>query len=496
MMNLFPILRSVTRTMRFVLFVALGVLPGDLGSQETARPRSTGARASGITFDSLRATPLRGAVVQFTGTDAAIAGRSFVATSDSSGRYRIDSLPEGRYIAGFLHPRLDSLGIDDFANEVRIKAGENLVTLATPSARTMLRITCRVAEGELNAKSLIVGHVRSSGSGSPLGHGSVQAWWTEPAEAPFSGFVRNRSTKVSTRADGWFGLCAVPGDLAILVQAAGLTDTSGVIPVRTRAGNVSYVQLTVGAAHRVVVPDSNSFGEARLADTLWRGSARLAGVVRDDRGVAIANAEVSVVGTGISVRSAANGRFAADSLPAGSQLVEVRAIGFEPNRITIDFDSAHPTDVTLSLPRRAVSLERVEVRATASEKSLQRLENRRLRGSTSGYFMLPEEIQRRPPDQSMARLIEGFPGVQVKCPYPHACTVEMYRPSSHISRSGRELCVPSLYIDGVLDRSQDFNFLDARHVLAIEVYPREIGRPVEFTDMHNNCGAVVVWTRR
>jgi hypothetical protein len=30
----------------------------------------------------------------------------------------------------------------------------------------------------------------------------------------------------------------------------------------------------------------------------------------------------------------------------------------------------------------------------------------------------------------------------------------------------------------------------------VEVYPREVGRPVEFADLHNNCGAVVFWTRR
>ncbi len=96
----------------------------------------------------------------------------------------------------------------------------------------------------------------------------------------------------------------------------------------------------------------------------------------------------------------------------------------------------------------------------------------------------------------MARLIEGLPGVRVDCKYPHDCTVTMLRPSSHVSTRGREVCVPSLYVDGRRDQSDDFNFLDAKHILAVEVYPREVGRPLEFTDLHNNCGAVAFWTRR
>jgi hypothetical protein len=52
-----------------------------------------------------------------------------------------------------------------------------------------------------------------------------------------------------------------------------------------------------------------------------------------------------------------------------------------------------------------------------------------------------------------------------------------------------------MYVDGLLQRMNDFNFLAAGQVAAIEVYPRRLGVPVEFMNMHNDCGSIVIWTR-
>jgi hypothetical protein len=464
----------------------------------TSRPGWTQAgpaRSAGVVFDSVTARPLQHAIVQFTGTSDGIVGRSFVARSDSLGHYLLDNLPAGRYHAGVLHPKLDSLGIENISREVLLHEGTNNIPFAVPSTATLLRRVCRVPTDELKTRSLLFGHVRSARDGAAVPHASVETWWTEPLDSINTGFVRNRTAKVSTRSDGWFAHCAIPTETTVLARAASKSDTSGTVPVRLRGEGVSYVALTIGSGFRVLrqAPrDSNAFDRT---STMWRGAGSLSGTIRDDRGNPVAGADVIVAGTGIVARSGDRGRFSADSLPTGTQLLDIRAIGYEPRQLAVDVVEDGPTIVDMSLTH-AVTLERVNVVATLSTKALELLEYRRTRGATAGYFMQPEEIQRRPQDQSMARLIEGLPGVHVICPYPHACEVSMHRPSSHVSRSGREACVPSLYIDGRLDRSGDFNFLDAKHILAVEVYPREVGRPVEFADLHNNCGAVVFWTRR
>jgi hypothetical protein len=114
--------------------------------------------------------------------------------------------------------------------------------------------------------------------------------------------------------------------------------------------------------------------------------------------------------------------------------------------------------------------------------------------------MRPEEIVLRPREQVMAKLLENIPQVLVRCPKAY-CFVTMFsgisRPggSDANSESSREQCAPNLYVDGLLQRVADYNFLTAGQIAAVEVYPRRLGVPSEFMNMHNDCGSVVFWTR-
>jgi hypothetical protein len=211
----------------------------------------------------------------------------------------------------------------------------------------------------------------------------------------------------------------------------------------------------------------------------------------------MAGARVTVIGTGREAVTNERGTWALDSLPEGTQLVEVRAIGYEPMRPVVQLagDVAQVLDV--SLLYRTITLDEVMVRGSY-ERNLELFEQRR-RTSASGYFMRPEEIELRPPEQVMARLLQGMPQVLVSCSI--GCSVSMFsgisRPggSDAVPSSSRERCVPNMYVDGLLQRMNDFNFLSAGQVAAIEVYPRRLGVPVEFMNMHNDCGSIVIWTR-
>ena len=213
----------------------------------------------------------------------------------------------------------------------------------------------------------------------------------------------------------------------------------------------------------------------------------------------MAGARVAVTGTGLETVTDARGSWTLDSLPEGTQVVEVRAIGYEPVRPVVQLAGSEPQGLDVQLLYRAVTLDEVIVRGSY-ERNLELFEQRR-RTSASGYFLRPEEIANRPPDQPMAKLLEGMPQVLVRCRNPSVCTVTMFsglsRPgmSDAQSESSREQCMPNLYVDGLLQRIPDFNFLTATQIAAVEVYPRRLGVPVEFMNMHNDCGSIVFWTR-
>ena len=81
-----------------------------LGALVSARPAAGQASVSGTVFDSVAGKPMRGATVRFVGVNDPAQVRTVF--SDSSGRYAIAAIPPGRYLAGFAHPLLDSLGYD------------------------------------------------------------------------------------------------------------------------------------------------------------------------------------------------------------------------------------------------------------------------------------------------------------------------------------------------------------------------------------------------
>src|SRR4051794_18539612 len=100
------------------------------------------ARLRGRVFDSVTALPLIGARVELVNAD----DRThivFSTTSDSLGRFVVDSVARGRYIAGFLHPMLDSLGLALAQRPLTVSVdGDVPVDLAVPSPERIESALC------------------------------------------------------------------------------------------------------------------------------------------------------------------------------------------------------------------------------------------------------------------------------------------------------------------------------------------------------------------
>ena len=63
----------------------------------------------GVVYDSVRKQPLAHAIVQL--VEAPPRQGAYSASTDSLGRFRIADVRAGQYIAGILHPLLDSIGV-------------------------------------------------------------------------------------------------------------------------------------------------------------------------------------------------------------------------------------------------------------------------------------------------------------------------------------------------------------------------------------------------
>src|SRR5512138_941129 len=79
---------------------------------QTNGPRdNAGATVSGVVRDSIANSPLADATVQLIASDDP-ARFERTTTSDSLGRFILRDVPLGRYMLGFFHPVLDSLGVE------------------------------------------------------------------------------------------------------------------------------------------------------------------------------------------------------------------------------------------------------------------------------------------------------------------------------------------------------------------------------------------------
>jgi hypothetical protein len=456
------------------------------------------ASASGTVHDSLSGQALANAVVQLTALDDSIVGRRFTTRSDSLGRFVFEGLPTGRYAASFAHAAVDSMGFDRPPIEVNLRAGAQPLRLASPSAQTVFRSICPGARTGVST-AVLIGQVIGASSRVPLLGASVLI--SRPAVSIEGRTVMRQDVTDVTEVgeNGRFVVCEAPDDLSMSIRAAAGADTSGAISLRMSPASIRHMTLAVGRTRREVARVGRSVEDpVGRYELVWRGPSRLRGTVTNAAGAPMARARVSVIGTGREALTGESGAWSFDSLPEGTQVVEVRAIGYEPMRPVVQLAGEALQVVDVTLLYRTITLDEVLVRGSY-ERNLELFEQRR-RTSATGYFMRPEEIALRPPEQVMAKLLEGMPQVLVRCPKA-LCFVTMFsgmsRPgmSDARSESSREQCEPNMYVDGLLQQVADFNFLTASQIAAIEVYPRRLGVPAEFMNMHNDCGSIVFWTR-
>lgn len=478
------------RKLFFESLVSLALLAtvGSAQSINTIRPVGR-SNVTGVVFDSLSRTPLSGATVQLIAAEnPALLGHT--ATSDSVGRYTLDDVPPGKYMLGFLHPILDSLGLDLPTHPINVIVGQLArVDLGTPSPARLRNAICGFSP-EQDSVGLLIGFVRDARDGSPTAGVAVSGEWIEYTLG-HSGFRRSVPKRIATSAEnGWFALCNVPvgGNVALL--AARGADSTGRIEVVIPKDGFARREIYLGAHETVVMADSTHRPDSlkgaprrvRVGDGHVRGT-----VVAAVGGNPIANAIVSLT-DGPQVHANDRGEWAISNAPPGAQMIETRAIGFYPvSRHVNVVRDAPPVRFALSTMQAVLDTVRI-VAARTSDRHMSDFSARKRTGL--GIYFTADDITRHRPIATSA-IIQMAAGIRIE----HEGMGE-----SMISMRGtfEERCNPAIYIDNHYFPSFTAGDIDdyvkPSRIMGIEIYTRD-STPPQFQPGLSGCGAVVIWTK-
>lgn len=198
-----------------------------VAAQGAAPSDSVAALVTGTVYDSSSNAPLAGALVQI--IPRAATASAYSGFTDSSGTYRIPGVRSGRYLIGFMHPRLDSLGLGAPAHVVDI-AGDSLhhINLAVPSGVTIRAQLCPAAAPG-DSTGLALGFVRDADSGAPLPGAAVVVIWSELVIDRRGIRSERRELPAKANEQGWYAICGLPTDGSISARAELAQRASGFV---------------------------------------------------------------------------------------------------------------------------------------------------------------------------------------------------------------------------------------------------------------------------
>jgi hypothetical protein len=475
---------SFAAVMLGLLLAAVGVVH----AQATAP--ATGTTVSGVVRDSIARRPLAGATVQLVAPDSlARLGRS--AITDSLGRYTLTDVEDGRYTLGFFHPLLDSLGVEPPAQEVRVEQHHAMrVDLATPSAERIRAAVCGVRSAADSA-ALLLGVVRDARTLTPAAGVKVAGEWMEIVFSP-EGVQRHSPRLIATTGEnGWFAICNVPRAGTMFLIASKGADSTDMIEVQVPNDGFLRRELFLGTSRTRHLDTSAPAAVSGPPATIRVGDGHLRGVVTMADGThPIAGALVRVA-EGIAARTNAQGEWTIVDAPEGTRVLEVRALGYYPDRRTVDVsEGAAPVRVALSTLTSVLDTVRISASRLRYDSDRSGFKER-ARSSGAGRFITAEELKRRPVTET-SDIFRNLPGVR------------LMRDSSGFTKQLQirgmmaDWCTPAIYINGGLMLGFDADEIDAliqpEQVKGVEIYTGP-GTPGAFQQGMTGCGTIVLWTR-
>jgi Carboxypeptidase regulatory-like domain/TonB-dependent Receptor Plug Domain len=440
----------------------------------------------GVAMDSLHGEPLAGALLSVEGTTR-------MAITDSLGRFLIDSIEPGSRRVLVDHPILDTLGISLVTPPITIGANELTRTvIPVPSGEFLVNLFCPAARRALGPGAL-VGRVREPDSDTPAIGARVSLVWYDPDPPGLPANIRvgkkpPRVREAIVGADGTYRLCGLPDKYEAKLQAQRKDGGATAEVTVTQDGGLLALRSMSVAALPAVATTRDSTGAAVVRQQP-RGTARVFGKVVNRNGAPVSGARVGLMGTSAATLTRANGDFVLDSLPAGTQALVVRQIGYRPTEMAVDLSSRTPARVTVQLGIFVPELSPVEV-VSRRDEGLQKVGFLdRKRTSAGGYFISPEQLEKRNA-MKFTDILRSTPGIRVSESNGQAMITS--------TRSAQSNGCVTMYVDGAqwqqLEPGDLDSFVQPNEVAAIEVYSGA-SVPPQFSQAGQSCAAVVVWTK-
>ena len=464
------------RVMNRSLFAAAAsaALLASSAAAQTPRPPKRTSAIVGIAIDSLHRRALSGAEVMVAGIDR-------TATTDSLGRFEIDSIPAGTYQVGVFHPLLDSLGITLSSPTFSVGADSvSVVRLAVPSAATLVAQTCKARLRPLG-NSAIFGRLLDPDTFEPVPHAEVSVVWIQHDISKEFGIRQTpRLVRDSTDASGAFRLCGLPSDLDARLQASYRGVVTADVPVTTASSATDFL------IYPLYLSKSDTAG-ARV------GRASVSGRVTFAGGQPAAESRVEIVGSKVAAITNQNGEFTLSGAPSGTQMLLVRHLGWTAREVPVDLSAASPKKVNVQLQKFVPVMDPVVVTARA-EKALESVGFTSRQRGGSGRYITADEIMRRQP-QYLSDVLRTVPGLTVRLSGMDQVVV---------STRGNSLTNPgcvTYFIDGMKFESggaggDPNQFVNPREVAGIEIYQPTFVPPQFMDPGGPACTAIIVWTKQ
>ena len=459
-----PLLRWFERPVALATLVAVllgmpsgtGTAQGAPGRDSTPAPRLT---VRGAVYDSLAFEPLGDAFVV-----ARPSGSS--TTTDSLGGFTL--LSDGPVSELLVyHPALDRMGLGAIGavRGERDRDGDwRDVRIATPSLATLWPQLCE-SRRPLGVRSVILtGTARLADNQTRVSGAKVIVQWQPVVptgrESPYE------SLEVLTDSIGNYVACGVEEFTEPSVLALSAEAQSGVISLPSE-----------------VRPHSPGGPHPRARTGEAMAGAAIRGRVVNEDGLPVRDVRVSIDGRNGSVTTAANGTFTIDSVPYGSRMLNVRAIGFSPVGQVVEVVEGDNPPLTIPV-RRVVELEGVRVTERAVLRR-DRSEYELRRRAGIGRFVDSTAIMRAP---NVRAAIQMVPNVRVAARDRRATTEFEIR--------GRNGCLAQVYLDGVRSDTEEVNRIPPANIASIEFYSAVSLAPARFIAVAaDDCAVVLFWTK-
>ena len=427
------------------------------------------SRIVGVVSDSISQGPLRGAEVVVSGSGTSV-------TTDSLGKFSIDSLPAGTYQVGVFHPLLESLGIT-LATKPFVVGPDSaaVVNLSVPSVPTLVNRYCE-GHQTTSAPSAFAGRVLDPDTDAPIDGARVSLAWTEVTVSKEAGVVRTpHELHTESNTFGFFKFCALPSGLDGSIQVTRGEVSTPEIPVAMNGALLTFQSVSIA-------PKSES-----------RHSGVVMGRVLTLEGKPVSGARVEIPVSGVSGVTREDGGFRLSGVLSGTQVLVVRSLSYAMASEPINVTSRSPLELVVTVGAKANVLDPVLVTARRDYELEKSGFNARKRGA-SGHFFSREDIDRRKPNY-ISDMLKNLPGFTVTNQRGGTVVSGRSRPTSIMS--GNPAC-NRVFIDGFewknLQPGDLDMFVNPDDVIGLEVY-QPGDEPAQFRTFDRGCVTLVVWTQ-